>query len=178
MERTLKTAGVPQKILDLVPAVIDTCRECRAWASSKADVTPSVELTTQPNEQVEGDILFYKRYVIWHMVDRCDRWHAAEEIPTKEFASILEANAIPPTPDGVEMSMACGLVILARYRRTPALPVRAQGWCWVDFADISHRRRHSCRDAIPAMPHLSPAQVDLHLFVPRGLARPESDAGP
>ena len=52
---------------------------------------PSVELTTKPNEQVEGDILFYKRHAIWHMVDRCDRWHAAEEIPTKEFASIRRA---------------------------------------------------------------------------------------
>ena len=90
MERTWRAAGVPQKILDLVPAILDTCRECRAWASSKADITPSVELTTKP-EQVEGDILFYKRHAIWHMVDRCDRWHAAEEIQTKEFASIRRA---------------------------------------------------------------------------------------
>ena len=61
MEETLKAAGMLSKILDRIAGIIDTCRECRAWTSSKPDVTPTVELVMKQNERIEADILFYKK---------------------------------------------------------------------------------------------------------------------
>ena len=78
MERVLRAAGCPKSVTDKVADIVDTCRECRAWQSHGPQPTPSVELCTKPDEEVEGDILFYKQYPIWHMIDRADRWHAAE----------------------------------------------------------------------------------------------------
>ena len=77
MERVLEAAGAPRCVIDMVPDVVDTCRECRAWQRVGHEPNPSIELTTKQNEQVEGDILFYQTHMIWHMVDRADRWHAA-----------------------------------------------------------------------------------------------------
>ena len=77
MEKILLAARCPHSVIQMVAGIIDTCRECRAWASAAPQVTPSVELVTAPDQEVEADILFYKQYPIWHMIDRADRWHAA-----------------------------------------------------------------------------------------------------
>eukprot|EP00973_Karenia_brevis_P059960 8344054-Karenia_brevis.AAC.1 len=79
MERIVNAAGVPSAVVAKIPGIIDTCRECRAWATPRADPTPTVELTTKQNDVVEADILFYKKVFIWHMLDRADRWHAGQE---------------------------------------------------------------------------------------------------
>ena len=84
-------AGVPADVVALVPGVVDTCRECRAWQRGGPDITPSVELTTKQNEQVEADILLYRDYMIWHMSDRADRWHAATPITGKDTATLCAA---------------------------------------------------------------------------------------
>ena len=78
MEKILLAARCPQSVVRMVADIIDTCRECRAWASAAAQVTPSVELATAPDQEVEADILFFRQYPIWHMLDRADRWHAAK----------------------------------------------------------------------------------------------------
>ena len=38
MDRTLSFAGVPSKVVHMIPGIVDTCRECRAWAQPKADI--------------------------------------------------------------------------------------------------------------------------------------------
>jgi hypothetical protein len=43
------------------------------------------------NLEVEADILFYKDYMIWHMLDRVDRWHVACSIPDKKAATLCDA---------------------------------------------------------------------------------------
>ena len=73
METTLKAAGAGQDILGMIPGIVDTCRECRAWQARGPDITPSAELVAKQNEQVEADIMFYKTHMIWHMLDRADR---------------------------------------------------------------------------------------------------------
>ena len=78
MERVLRAAGCPSSVTEKVADVVDTCRECRAWQAHGPQPTPSVELATKQDEEVEGDILFYKQFPIWHMIDRADRWHSAE----------------------------------------------------------------------------------------------------
>ena len=91
MERVLNAAGVPREVLEMVPDVVDTCRECRAWQRPKQEPAPSVELTMKQNDQVQGDIMFYKQHLIWHMVDRAERWQAAIEVPNKTTGALCDA---------------------------------------------------------------------------------------
>ena len=60
-------------------------------ATTRPGPTPTVEIATKQNEQVEGDTLFYKDYTIWHMIDRSDRWHAAMVIPNKLGSTLCDA---------------------------------------------------------------------------------------
>ena len=41
-------------------------------------MTPAGELALAPGQEVEGDIICFRQYPIWHMLDRSDRWHAAK----------------------------------------------------------------------------------------------------
>ena len=91
MEKVLHAAGVPQRVLGHVSNTVDTCRECRAWKKPSPDVTPSVELVTKPNTQVEVDILYYKTFLALVMVDRSDRWTATSHIENREAATLCEA---------------------------------------------------------------------------------------
>ena len=91
MERVLSAAGVPKEVLGKVASTIDTCRECRAWQKPEHEVTPVVELVTRQNEFVEADILFYKQFMAWHMLDRADRWHASTVITSKTGPSLCTA---------------------------------------------------------------------------------------
>ena len=91
MTSVLTAAGIPQRALDMIPDVVDTCRECRAWQKTDPDVTPTLELATKRNDKVEADILFYRDYLIWHMIDRADRWHAAIVVENKETLTLVQA---------------------------------------------------------------------------------------
>ena len=91
METTLKAAGVPNDVVNMVPHIIETCRACRTWAKHGHDVTPSVELITEQNHTVEADIMFYKQFMAWHMIDRSDRWHAGCQIESKTTDALCEA---------------------------------------------------------------------------------------
>ena len=71
--------------------MIDTCRECRAWKKLSPDITPAIELAVKQNEYVEGDLLFYKKHIVSHLIDRADRFHAAREVFSKESQELLEA---------------------------------------------------------------------------------------
>ena len=51
----------------------------------------SIEVTTQFKHQVGLDLMFYKKHVILHMIDRCTRWYAAVIILSKDSAAIIAA---------------------------------------------------------------------------------------
>ena len=53
-DRALMAAGAPRHVIDHVPKVIDTCRECRARQQPGHGTTPAVALATTQNEQVEA----------------------------------------------------------------------------------------------------------------------------
>ena len=91
MEKIFNAASLPQTVISMVSHVIQTCRSCRAWALSGPDVTPTVEHIDKQNVEIEADILFYKTFKVWHMIDRADRWHAACEILSKEAPELQEA---------------------------------------------------------------------------------------
>jgi hypothetical protein len=89
MTRLLHAAGAPQLLLDIIPEIIETCRTCRAWAKPQPDSVASVRLAGEFNEIVELDIMYYRDFMIFHMIDRCTRWHAAkmcslDDIDTRE----------------------------------------------------------------------------------------------
>ena len=91
MTRTLKAAGIPLETLRLIPSICDTCRICREWQKPQVTAIPSAVVPTTFNDQVEGDILFYKTFMVWHMIDRTTRWHAAAEVASKDAATLLLA---------------------------------------------------------------------------------------
>ena len=76
MERILKLAGAPTKSIDLIPGLVDTCRECRVWASPRPDVAPAVELTTAKIEDFEWNTIDYKNLERFNS-DLCYRGHAS-----------------------------------------------------------------------------------------------------
>ena len=75
----------------MIPGIIDTCRECRAWATPKADITPAVEIVTAQYDTVDMDLMFYKGIACMNLVDVCDRFHASGTVANREMATLLEA---------------------------------------------------------------------------------------
>ena len=84
MRRFLERVGVADKVLQLIPEIVQTCRVCREWTKPGPSNASNVEIPDTFNHQVECDLLFVEKYIIFHMLDRCTRWHAAALIPNKE----------------------------------------------------------------------------------------------
>ena len=90
MKDLLQAAGVSPDVLNLVSRVVDTCSICRAWSRPGPKSIATTHLPTKFNEVVEADLLFYKRHVILHLLDRCTRFTVASLLPNREVDSILE----------------------------------------------------------------------------------------
>ena len=91
MKGFLDRVGVSQKVLGLIPEICQTCRVCREWAKPGPANAMNVELADKFNSQVECDLLFVHKYIIFHMLDRCFRWHAARVIENKEEGTLMRA---------------------------------------------------------------------------------------
>ena len=77
MTRFLERVGVGDEVLQLIPEIVDTCKVCREWAKPGPNTVCSTEFADTFNQQVECDLLFAHKHIIFHMLDRCTRWHAA-----------------------------------------------------------------------------------------------------
>jgi hypothetical protein len=51
----------------------------------------SIEFADTFNAQVECDLLFVHTAVMFHLLDRCTRWHAAREVPGKIDEMLMTA---------------------------------------------------------------------------------------
>ena len=91
MTKTLRSAGVAESHLRLIPSIVDTCRVCREWQRPKPHSVPNVAVPQLFNEQVEVDLLFYEKRIILHMIDRTTRWHAAVEVTDKKGPTLRAA---------------------------------------------------------------------------------------
>ena len=89
MTSTLRAAGIPNSVNEMVPNIIKTCRECQKWASPGNTTVPSITLATSFNEHVEFDLLFYKTHIVFHLICRATRWHATKEIHDKTTETLL-----------------------------------------------------------------------------------------
>ena len=78
MQRTLRAAGVPNHVLELVRQIVETCAICRTWTRPGPDTVASGRIVIGFNVEVEGDILFITlagtKYTFIHLVDRGVRW--------------------------------------------------------------------------------------------------------
>ena len=70
-------------MLNMLPEITRTCRACREWAKQGPSNASNVEIAIAFNAQVEYDLLVIHKYIIFRMIDRCTRWHAAKLIPGK-----------------------------------------------------------------------------------------------
>lgn len=93
MIQLLKSAGLPQSILDIVPEVVDTCRICRLWQKPSSDNIAVNRVVTGFNLEVEGDLIFITHQgaspPVLHLVDRGVRWGFACVLHDRTTASIL-----------------------------------------------------------------------------------------
>jgi hypothetical protein len=51
---------------------------------------PAVTLAERFNSHVEVDLMFYHTYIIFHMIDRCTRWHQGSIIANREETTLLD----------------------------------------------------------------------------------------
>ena len=89
MQNLLQRAGVRKEVLDLIPDIVDTCVACRAWHRPLPDAQASVSLSDTFNEEVECDLLFIYNYIVFHLIDRCIRWHVARVVKGKHARDLI-----------------------------------------------------------------------------------------
>ena len=58
------------------------------FASTKVEV---VSRQDKFNQQVEADLVFIYSFVIFHLIDRCTRWHSAVIIPDRSTETLIAA---------------------------------------------------------------------------------------
>jgi hypothetical protein len=91
LENILKAGGIDERTISWIPDIIDTCRSCRPWQPHKDSPQTTIDLPCKQNDKVEADIMFYKTWQIWHMIDKADRWHNGVEVLGKTSVELQEA---------------------------------------------------------------------------------------
>ena len=61
------------------------------WAKPGPDNVCSVDIPDTFNKQVECDLLFVHKHIIFHMLDRCTRWHSGMLVPDKQEETLTNA---------------------------------------------------------------------------------------
>ena len=90
MKALLQAAGVTREVINLVQDVTDTCRICRAWSRPGPRSMTTTTLRTRFNEEVQIDLLFYRQYIILHMLDVCTRWTVASLMRARDSDEITK----------------------------------------------------------------------------------------
>ena len=93
MRAILHAAGLDNARLDMIKPVCDTCRECRAWDPPGHKTMPSISLPTKFNTEGECDLMFYKRKIAFHIIDRTIRLSDGCEIQDRHKDTLLDAYA-------------------------------------------------------------------------------------
>ena len=91
MTRVLRAANIDQETLDLIPTIVNNCRECRMWQRPANQTIPTLRLSTRFNQHVECDILFHKDRMVLHLVCCASRWHNGQEITDRHDSTLLAA---------------------------------------------------------------------------------------
>ena len=78
-------------MLDIIPDIVETCRDCRRWQKPGNESIASANISTKFNENVEMDLMFYKEDTVCHFIDRASRWRATKSIADKFDQTLTEA---------------------------------------------------------------------------------------
>ena len=65
MRRFLERVGVNERVLEMIPEIVQTCKVCRAWQRPGPSNACNSELADKFNEQVECDLLFVNKSIIF-----------------------------------------------------------------------------------------------------------------
>ena len=79
------------EVLSLIPEICDTCKICRQWSKPLPGNVCAVDLPDEFNKQVECDLLFVHKFIIFHLLDRCTRWHATLVVNDREEETLTFA---------------------------------------------------------------------------------------
>ena len=85
----LTKAGLPKETLDMIPAIVDTCRVCREWSSVAPRAMTSAKIVEHFNEAVQFDIVFWRKNAVGHLCDSCLRFSQADFLDTRSRADVL-----------------------------------------------------------------------------------------
>ena len=88
--QVLQSAGIDEVRLLMIKPIVDTCRECRVWQKRGHEIKPSMDITIKWLEKGETDLMFYKSYIGFHVIDRALRFSGGMEIPDKFPHSLLK----------------------------------------------------------------------------------------
>ena len=91
MTQILKHAGVSNRVIELVPQIIQTCVECRKWQRPGPATQHAMTASLKFNQHVECDLLFYRQFITFHCICRATRWRAATVVSAKEGEILFEA---------------------------------------------------------------------------------------
>ena len=91
MTQILKHAGVSNRVLEMVPQVIQACVECRKWQRPGPATQHAMTASIKFNQHVECDLLFYRSFTVFHSLCRATRWHSAVPVSSKEGEVLFEA---------------------------------------------------------------------------------------
>ena len=84
MTNHLRAAGIRNSVLEQIPEIIKTCRECRIWVTPAPATQQSVTLPARFGQQVESDLLFYKEHIIFHSICRAVPRHASKVVSCEQ----------------------------------------------------------------------------------------------
>ena len=89
MTKFLNRVGVPDRVLQMVPEICSTCEIGRTWSRPGPSNAMNIDLPDTFNQQVECDLVFVYKSIIFHLVDRCTRWEAACIIADKHAPTLI-----------------------------------------------------------------------------------------
>ena len=91
MRNILTSAGLDEIRLAMIKPIVDTCRECRAWQKRGNEIMPSYQISTKFNQHGETDLMFYKKNIGFHIIDRAIRLSDGCQIESKHGHDIINA---------------------------------------------------------------------------------------
>lgn len=89
MRKLLKAAGVRESTLKLIKDVVGTCRICRFLTRPTPKPIAPTRLSTELNQAVQWDVLFYKDHMVSHIVDEATRFCTASVLPSKSAHDLI-----------------------------------------------------------------------------------------
>ena len=107
MTKLLEMIGCPDRVINMIPDIVATCRVCRTWTRKAPDTKLSTRISIRFNQCVQDDLMFYEcaatplgssssmrpptSHIILHISDERIRWPVAIDRPDKTRDEFIDA---------------------------------------------------------------------------------------